>query len=155
MLRALDGLGVPYEVIEIDPQFADTADFCARYGYPEAQAGNTILVASKKEPRRYGAAVVRATCRLDVNHRVKQLLGGGRVSFARPEETVELTGMQIGGVTLLAMPPDVPLWVDAGLMPLDRVILGSGSRSSKIRISPEIFHRLPGAEIVEGLVINS
>ena len=31
------------------------------------------------------------------------------------------------------------------------IILGGGSRSLKIKISPEIFHNLPGATVVAGL----
>jgi len=56
-----------------DPAFADTAAFCERYGYPADRAGNTIVVASKKEPRQYAACVVLATTRLDVNHAVRDL----------------------------------------------------------------------------------
>ncbi|HUG83778.1 MAG TPA: hypothetical protein VMM13_04390, partial [Euzebya sp.] len=35
------------EVITIDPALADTAEFCAHYGYDMAQSGNCILVASR------------------------------------------------------------------------------------------------------------
>jgi prolyl-tRNA editing enzyme YbaK/EbsC (Cys-tRNA(Pro) deacylase) len=153
--RALESLGVSYEVIEIDPAWADTADFCERYGYPAERSANTIIVVGKKKPRRYAAAVVRATCRLDVNHKVKELLGGGRVSFARPEETAELTGMQIGGVTLLGLPDELPLYVDAGLMECEWVILGGGNRSTKIKVGPEVFSKLPKVRIVDALVLES
>ena len=47
--QVLEGLGLPYEVVEIDPAYADTAQFCERYGYPMEQSANTILVGSKKE----------------------------------------------------------------------------------------------------------
>jgi prolyl-tRNA editing enzyme YbaK/EbsC (Cys-tRNA(Pro) deacylase) len=149
----LDGLGVPYEVVPIDPQYADTANFCARYGFPMEKSANTIIVASKKEPKKYAACVVQATSRLDVNHRVSNLLGAKRLSFADAVETVALTGMMIGGVTCLALPAGLPLYVDANLMKCDYVILGSGSRSSKIKVSPEVFRRVDGAQVVEGLVL--
>jgi prolyl-tRNA editing enzyme YbaK/EbsC (Cys-tRNA(Pro) deacylase) len=74
-------------MVEIDPQYADTAAFCARYGYPMEQSANTIIVGSKKEPKRHCACVVRATRRVDVNHTVRKLLGVSRLSFADPEET--------------------------------------------------------------------
>ena len=59
--------------------------------------------------------------------------------------------MMIGGVTVFALPEDVPLYVDSKLMDLDTVILGSGSRSSKINVSPLVFEKMPDAQIVEGL----
>jgi prolyl-tRNA editing enzyme YbaK/EbsC (Cys-tRNA(Pro) deacylase) len=148
---ALDALGVLYEVMPIDPDYADTAAFCERYGVSLTNSGNTIIVGSKKEPKQYSACVIQATTRLDVNHTVRTLMGVSRLSFATAEETRTLTGMVIGGVTVLALPPDLPIYVDEGLMALPWVILGSGSRSSKIKTSPDVFRRLSGATIVKGL----
>jgi prolyl-tRNA editing enzyme YbaK/EbsC (Cys-tRNA(Pro) deacylase) len=149
--EVLDGLGVAYEVMQIDPDFADTAAFCERYGIPLEHSANTIIVASKKEPKQYCACVVQATTRLDVNHMVKRLMGASRVSFASADETKALTGMMIGGVTVFALPPALPIYVDDKLMSLDWLIAGGGSRSTKIKTSPEVFRRVPNATIVEGL----
>ena len=149
--EALDALGVPYEVMQIDPDFADTAQFCERYGIPLDHSANTIIVASKKEPKQYCACVVLATTRLDVNHAVKKLMGASRVSFASADETKALTGMMIGGVTVFALPPDLPLYVDERMMRLDGLILGGGSRSTKIRTAPEVFRRMRNAAIVRDL----
>ncbi|MCZ6538543.1 MAG: hypothetical protein O6922_01785 [Chloroflexi bacterium] len=151
VISFLDSTGIPYEVVKIDPDFADTAAFCEKYGFPLEKSANTIVVASKKKPKTFVAAVVRATRRIDVNHRVKQLMNAGRVSFARAEETAELTGMMIGGVTVLALPPELPIFVDPGLTDLDYVILGGGSRSIKIKVSPDIFGAIPNARVVDGL----
>jgi prolyl-tRNA editing enzyme YbaK/EbsC (Cys-tRNA(Pro) deacylase) len=148
VVAVLDGLGVPYELQPIDPAFADTAAYCERYGVPLDHAANTIIVASKKEPRRYAACVVKATTRLDVNRAVRRLLDVAKVSFASADETRALTGMLIGGVTVFALPADLPVYVDDKVMALDWAILGSGSRSTKIRVSPEALRRLPGAQIV-------
>lgn len=150
--EVLDGLALHHEMVEIDPQYADTAAFCAQYGFPMEQSANTIVVGSKKEPKRYCACVVRATRRLDVNHTVRKLLGVSRLSFADPEETRALTGMMLGGVTVFALPPDLPIYVDEGLMALPWIILGGGSRSLKVKITPDVFRALPGATVVPGLV---
>jgi prolyl-tRNA editing enzyme YbaK/EbsC (Cys-tRNA(Pro) deacylase) len=151
VVAVLDRLGVPYVLEPIDPAFADTVAYCERYGVPLDRAANTIIVASKKEPRQFAACVVKATTRLDVNHAVRRLLGASRVSFASAEETRALTGMLIGGVTVFALPPDVPIYVDEQVMAHDWIILGSGSRGSKVRVTPAVLRRLPGAQIVAGL----
>ena len=54
--EVLQGLGVPHAVVTIDPSFADTAAFCEKYGVPLEHSANTIIVASKKEPRQYAAS---------------------------------------------------------------------------------------------------
>jgi prolyl-tRNA editing enzyme YbaK/EbsC (Cys-tRNA(Pro) deacylase) len=149
--QTLDGLGVPYEMIPIDAAFADTAAFCEHYGFPLDHSVNTIIVASKKEPKQYCACLVLATARLDVNHTVRKLMDMSRVSFASAEDTVQLTGMMIGGVTVFALPESLPIYVDAQIMALDYVILGGGSRSLKIKVSPDVFKRLSQVSVVGGL----
>ena len=153
VVASLDAAGVPYELLECDPALADTAAFSEHYGYPIEVSANTIVVASKKEPKQFVACVVLAHRRLDVNNRVKRLMGVNKASFATAEETMSLTGMQIGGVTALALPDGLPLWVDREVMDQDWVILGGGSRSIKVKVAPAVLERTPGAEVVEGLTL--
>src|SRR5438128_12495327 len=102
---AVAKLGVPYELIPIDPAFADTAAFCEKYGYPAERSCNTIIVASKKEPKKFVACVVLAHTRLDVNKCVTKLMGVSKASFASAEEMMNLNGMQVGGAPPFPLPP--------------------------------------------------
>jgi prolyl-tRNA editing enzyme YbaK/EbsC (Cys-tRNA(Pro) deacylase) len=154
VISALKSLDVPFEIIEIDPEFADTAAFCARYDWPLDKSANTIVVASKKDPKTFVACVVLATMRLDVNKRVRKLMGVPRASFATAEEMMELTGMAVGGVTPFSLPEGLPLYVDERVVACDWVILGGGGRRSKIKVSPEVFHKL-GAEVIADLALEA
>ncbi len=151
---ALDAAGARYEVMACDPAFADTAAFCERYGIDPTDSANAILVASRREPKVYALCLVLATTRLDVNHSVADLLGVKKLSFASAEETAERTGMVIGGVTPFAIPDGIALYVDARVLGRPTVIVGGGSRSSKIRVDPEVFRRLPGCKVVEALAME-
>src|SRR4029078_3489999 len=117
---------------------------------PEDSA-NTILVIGKSNPPRFAACVTLAPYRLDVNRVVRDRLGTHKASFAPAEVTAELTGMQIGGVTVFGLPATLPIWVDRRVMACARIILGGGSRSWKVIASPSILLRLPGVEVVAGL----
>ncbi len=147
----LDRLGVPFELFPCDPELADTANFCAAYGFKLDDSANTILVIGKSEPPLYAACVVLATCRLDVNKAVRQRLGTRKASFAPAEDTRSITGMEIGGVTVFGLPPELPVWIDARVMARERVVLGGGSRAFKVIAAPEILARLPNAEVVDKL----
>jgi prolyl-tRNA editing enzyme YbaK/EbsC (Cys-tRNA(Pro) deacylase) len=147
----LDALAVEHEIIECDPEFADTAAFCARYSVPPEESANTIVVAARKEPGVACACVVLATCRLDVNHAVCDLLGVRKASFASAEQTRDLTGMMIGGVTPFGLPEQLPLYIDARVMDQPSVVIGGGSRSMKIRLAPAGLLTLPGARVIDAL----
>ena len=147
----LAGLGVPYELFPCDPALADTAAFCAAYGFEMGDSANTIVVVGKADPRRYAACVVLGTHRLDVNRSVRERLGTRKASFATAEETAEMTGMAIGGVTPFGLPAGLPILVDAAVMARPRIVLGGGSRSWKVLAAPSILLALPNVEVVEGL----
>jgi prolyl-tRNA editing enzyme YbaK/EbsC (Cys-tRNA(Pro) deacylase) len=151
ILAAVAALGVEFEMIPCDPALADTAEFCAAYGYELADSANTILVVGKSDPRTYVACVVLADSRLDVNGRVKKRLGIRRTSFASGDETIAVTGMTIGGVTPFGLPDDLPIWIDERVMQRDRIILGGGSRDRKVYAPPAILAALSGSEIVTDL----
>lgn len=152
--EAIVSLGVTCEVLPCDPEFADTAAFCARYGIPPAESANTIVVASRKEPKLYAACLVLSTTKLDVNHRVSELLGVRKLSFASGEETVAQTGMMVGGVTLFGLPPAWPIYIDSRVAALPSVVVGGGNRSSKLRLAPTELLRIPNARAVEGLALD-
>jgi prolyl-tRNA editing enzyme YbaK/EbsC (Cys-tRNA(Pro) deacylase) len=149
--RQLDELGIGHEIVACDPDLADTAAFCAAYGYAPEDSANTIVVVGKSTPPVYAACVVLATTRLDVNGAVRRRLGARKASFASAEETKQLTGMLIGGVTAFGLPADLPLWVDGAVMGRDRIVLGGGSRSCKLVVAPETLLQVPGVEVVDQL----
>ena len=141
-------LGV--DVIDCDPALADTADFCRAYGYALEDSANCVVVVGKSDPPVFAACLVLASTRLDVNGVVRRRLGTRKASFAPPDDVVAATGMQIGGVTPLALPPELPLWVDARVMQRSEVVVGGGSRACKVVGAPAFLTRL-GADIVEDL----
>jgi prolyl-tRNA editing enzyme YbaK/EbsC (Cys-tRNA(Pro) deacylase) len=154
VLSALDAAQVDYEVIPCDPHLADTAAFCAHYGYPLDRSANTIIVAARNRPAAC-ASVVLATTRLDVNHTVCDLLGVRRASFAGAEQTQALTGMMLGGVTPFALPEPLPLYVDAAVMERPWVVVGGGSRSMKLRLSPAALLAASRGQVIHGLARES
>lgn len=137
------------EILACASELADTAEFCRHFDIPAEEACNAILVAVKATPRRYVACLVRADTKLDVNRKLRELIGTKNLSFASAEETAELTGMMIGGVTIPALPADVAIYIDERVMEQSRIIIGGGNRSSKIRIGPSELLKLPNTSVAD------
>ncbi len=148
---ALASLEIEHELMQCDPQYADTAAFCEHYDIAVEDSANCILVVGKSDPRQYAACVLLADSRLDVNKVIRKKFATKKASFATAEETTQITGMIIGGVTPFDLPGDLPLWVDARVMTRESVVLGGGSRDLKVRVSPRVFELTPNTEIVEDL----
>ncbi len=139
-------------VAAIDPELADTANFCEAYGVPlEASANCVVIAARRGGETRLAACVVLATTRADVNGVVRRRLEARKASFAPREEAVRQTGMEYGGITPVGLPEEWPILVDAAVVAQPLVVVGSGLRRSKLVLPGTALAELPGAEVVDGL----
>ncbi|MFV2040191.1 MAG: YbaK/EbsC family protein [Acidimicrobiales bacterium] len=151
VIEELEALAAEYDVVPCDPDLADTAQFCEAYGYSPESSANAIVVVAKTQPPVFVMCLVLAHTRLDVNRVVRKRLGVRKCSFASADQTVEVTGMEIGGVTPFGVSSDLPLWVDSRVMECERVIVGGGTRDRKLLIPPATLSARPGVEVIEGL----
>jgi prolyl-tRNA editing enzyme YbaK/EbsC (Cys-tRNA(Pro) deacylase) len=157
-VRAWSVPGVPASellVAEIDPDLADTAEFCAHYGMPLSTSANCVVVAGKRAGElRYAACVILATTRADVNNRVRRRLEARKASFAPMDSAVAATGMEHGGITPIGLPADWPVLIDPAVLDAGRVVVGSGLRRSKLLVPGKALAGLANAEVVDGLGIS-
>ena len=144
--------GAQAEVAEIDPDLADTAEFCAHYGIALAESANCVVVCGKREGElRWAACVVLATTRVDVNNVARRQLDVRKASFAPMDDAVAATDMEYGGITPIGLPDGWPIFVAPEVADSGPVVIGSGLRSSKIRISGAALLELPHARLVPDL----
>ena len=102
-------------VAEIDPELADTAAFCERYGVELAMSANCVVISGRRGGEtRFAACVVLATTRADVNGAARRQLDVRKASFAPMDVAVAETGMEYGGITPIGLPADWPLLVTQG-----------------------------------------
>jgi prolyl-tRNA editing enzyme YbaK/EbsC (Cys-tRNA(Pro) deacylase) len=153
-LRAAGQDAEQVSVAPIDPALADTAAFCERYGVPPEESVNCVVIAARRGgDTTYAACMVAATTRADVNGLVRRHLGARKASFGPMEVVTALTGMEYGGITPIGLPDGWPVLVDAAVVTLPTVIIGSGIRGSKLRLPGALLGALPGAQALEGLGI--
>jgi prolyl-tRNA editing enzyme YbaK/EbsC (Cys-tRNA(Pro) deacylase) len=139
-------------VAEIDPQLADTAAFCERYGVSPAESANCVVIAGRREGEvRFAACVVLATTRADVNGVARRALDVRKASFAATDIAVAETAMEYGGITPIGLPAGWPVLVDAAVAGTAQVVIGSGLRRSKLALAGKTLAALPGAVVIENL----
>ena len=139
-------------VAAIDPALADTAAFCERYGVAPEDSANCVIVAARRGGETsFAACMVTATTRADVNGLVRRHLGARKASFGPVDVVTSLTGMEYGGITPIGLPSGWPVLVDAPVVKLGNVVIGSGIRGSKLWLPGRLLAELPATEVLTGL----
>lgn len=140
------------QVVEIDPDHADTETLCRVYDLPMEAMANAVLVqGSRAGEVRQACCMTLAHRRVDVNNVVRRKLDVRKASFAPMEVAVEASGMEYGGITPVGLPADWPVWVDVAVADTDLVMIGAGYRRAKLVLPGAALLDLPAAERVEGL----
>ncbi|MGY1841166.1 MULTISPECIES: YbaK/EbsC family protein [unclassified Modestobacter] len=149
---ALPSLRGPVWVAAIDDGAADTADFTDTYQVPLAASANCVVVAARRAGETtLAACLVLANTRADVNGLVRRHLGARKVSFAPQDVAVAESGMAFGGITPVGLPAGWPVLVDAAVAASDLVVIGSGTRGSKLAVPGSVLAGLPTAEVLADL----
>ena len=149
---ALSGLTGPAWVAAIDDDLADTAAFSEAYDVPLEASANCVVVAARRAGQTtLAACLVLATTRADVNGLVRRHLDARKASFAPQDVAVAESGMAFGGLTPVGLPDGWPVLVDQAVAAADLVVIGSGTRGSKLAVPGRLLAALPGAEVLEGL----
>ncbi|MDT9687673.1 YbaK/EbsC family protein [Streptomyces sp. P9(2023)] len=154
-VRAWQGT-VPAEqllYVDTDPEIADTALFVEHYGAGLLdESANCVIVAGKRgEETTLAACVVRSATRVDVNGVVRRHLGSRKARFADMETATGESGMEYGGITPIGLPADWPVLVDATVVDLPWVLIGSGRRRGKLIVPGKALAQLPGGVVLEAL----
>jgi prolyl-tRNA editing enzyme YbaK/EbsC (Cys-tRNA(Pro) deacylase) len=149
---ALSLLPGPVWVAEIDDDLADTAAFSEAYAVPLEVSANCVVVAARRAGQTtLAACVVLATTRADVNGLVRRHLGARKASFAPQDVAVAESGMAYGGITPVGLPADWPVLIDPAVEASDFVVIGSGTRGSKLAVAGSLLAALPAGEVLDGL----
>lgn len=136
-------------VAEIDPEVADTAAFCERYGIAMADGANCVVIEGKRgDTVRHAVCMIRATDRIDVNGAVRRILDAKKASFAPMDTATAATGMEYGGITPVGVPAEWLLLVDEAVAASGPLIIGSGLRRSKLLVTGAYLAGLPGAQVL-------
>lgn len=143
-----DLTGKAIRVFLVSDDASDTAQFSERYGFGLEDCANTIVLRYRKEGADHHAVVVTlGSRRLDINGAVKAALGAQRLSFAKREVAVELTGMEFGGITAFGAPKEWLVLVDEAVMQREQVVMGAGIREAKLLLSPNELTLLPTVKV--------
>ena len=131
-MRALDARKIPYEVYEFSPDIHSAVGVAEEVGLPPDQVYKTLVVL-----RPQGKAMlvmIAGNQELDLKQ-VSREVGEKKVRMASHKEAEELTGLQVGGISALALlnrPFEV--FIDHPATEMSHILVSAGKRGINLRV---------------------
>lgn len=148
--RLLDSRRIEYEPVEYDSsEFHSAGEVAALIGVPESHVYKTIVVLREERGRKPLLVIVAGNREIDLR-KLAASLGEKKLKVARHDEAEKLTGLQVGGISALALlnkPFEVCL--DRSALDLAQLYVSAGQRGLNVKIGVQDLVQLTKAKVVE------
>jgi Cys-tRNA(Pro)/Cys-tRNA(Cys) deacylase len=152
-MRALEARNIPYQVFTFPPDVHSAAGVAMEVGLPPHQVYKTLVaLRSQGKPL---LIMIAGNRELDLKQ-VSSAIGEKKVRMASHKEAETLTGLQVGGISALALlnrPFDV--FIDQPATELTHVLVSAGKRGINLRIPVEDLIHVTGARIIKATKSSS
>ncbi|MEO8084382.1 MAG: YbaK/EbsC family protein [Ardenticatenales bacterium] len=148
-MKRLDAAHIHYEALAYPATIRDAAEVAAQLGVPAAAVYKTLVV--QRPAGRPLLVMLAADRHLDLR-RLASALGEKKLQLAAHKDAERLTGLQVGGISVLAVRDGAfDVCIDAAAHALDAVCVSSGQRGLNLRIGVGDLVAATGARAVEGV----
>ena len=149
-MRLLEGKKVPYEAISYDASERDAEKIAIQLGVPPEQVFKTLVVAAPKDGRSLAKpllAIIPANRQLDLK-KLAKLTGTKKLKMASHQEAEAMTGLQVGGISPLALiNKGFTIYLDELAMGQKQIFVSAGERGTQIKLAPADLHKQTGARL--------
>lgn len=147
-MRLLEARAIPYDTHHYDPQIRDAEAVAQAVGLPADEVFKTLVVErpSSKKP-----VLVLLPCHCTLNmKRLAKALGEKKVALAPHAVAERLTGLQVGGISALAvMQKQWDVYLDERHEAGDHIVISAGQRGTQLRLGTAALINLLKCRIVD------
>jgi Cys-tRNA(Pro)/Cys-tRNA(Cys) deacylase len=147
VMRMLDARGVPYEIYTFPPEIRSAEGVAQVVGAPADQVYKTLVVVRKQgNPL---LVMIAGDRELDLKQLAKAV-GEKKLRMATYKEAESLTGLEVGGISALALlNRGFDVYIDRAATKLRRVLVSAGSRGINLGMTVEDLIRVTKAKVIE------
>jgi Cys-tRNA(Pro)/Cys-tRNA(Cys) deacylase len=151
-VRLLEAKRVPHRVIVYDPDtgFHSAEDAASLIGAPVEAVYKTLVILREDEASaRPLMVMIRGDAELDLKL-LASALDAKKVRMARHREAEALTGMEVGGISALALQKlsSFDIFIDEAARSLEQIYVSAGARGMEIELSVADLARVTNARFV-------
>ena len=147
-MRLLEASAIAYEAIPYDEGIRDARQVAEAAGYPAGQVFKTLLA---QLPSREKPILIMLPSNTSLNlKRLAKALGAKKAALAAHADAAELTGLQVGGISPLAlMQKNWPVYLDRRGAALSHIVISAGQRGLQLRVETAGLIKLLGCQIID------
>lgn len=151
-MKLLEGKKIPYEVIPYPAELRDAEVIAQVLDVPPRQLFKTLVVLPPGTTGRSAKpllVVVPADCQLDLK-KLAKLVNVKKVQLASHKEAEALTGLQVGGISAVALlNKGFVVFLDAQAQQFDAIYMSAGQRGLDIKLKVADFLRLTAVTVAD------
>lgn len=150
-MRLLEQHNIPYEALTYPTEIKDAGEVAEALGLPYETVFKTLVVqaaddATQKKPY---LVMIPALHRLDMK-KMAAAAGVKKVRIAAHKDAESLTGLQVGGISALALTQKGwPVYLDSSATAGQHIVLSAGQRGTQLRVPVTPLIQLLRARLVE------
>ncbi len=148
-MRLLDARKIPYRAKEYDPsrEFHDAVEAAALIGAPAESVYKTLVVLRESKGKSL-LVMIPAHREVDLKLLAKEI-GAKRLRMATQREAEQLTGLQVGGISALALlNRGFEVYLDASAQSLETVHASAGVRGVDLALRVDDLITVTRAKVV-------
>ena len=146
-MRMLDARGAPYETYTFPPETHSAEGVAQVVGLPTSQVYKTLVV--MRNQGKPLLVMIAGDRELDLK-RLATAVGEKKLRMATYKEAESLTGLQVGGISALALlNRGFDVYIDRTATKLKRVLVSAGRRGINLGIAVEDLLRVTKAKVIE------
>lgn len=146
-LRLLDGRNVAYEAFTYSPDIHSAIEVADVLGFPRGEVCKTLVV--MREKGKPMLVIVAGDREIDLR-RLAKSVNEKALRMATQREAEGLTGLQVGGISALALlSRGFDVYLDRPALDLERIVVSAGRRGANLRLRTSDLIKVTGARLVD------
>lgn len=148
-MRALEGKRISYETLTYPDDMRDAEEIAIILDLPSEQVFKTLVVLPPEAGKKPMLVMVPADRQLDLK-KLAAATGAKKLKMATHREAEELTGLQVGGISAVALlNKGFAVLIDQSAQAQSHVCISAGKRGLQLRLAVADLIKLTNARSVD------
>ncbi|MCY3832381.1 MAG: aminoacyl-tRNA deacylase [Chloroflexi bacterium] len=146
-MRLLEARSIAYEVLYYDETIRDAQQVAQALGLNADEVFKTLVAEAPGSPKPI-LVMLPSNRQLDLK-RLAKALGVKKAALASQADAERLTGLQVGGISALAlMPKRWDVYLDRCALAPDHIVISAGKRGVQLRLVTSALITLLGCRVI-------